>query len=175
MDEQREAIAFATQGDNTTKVNTKDKLKAMLLAPDDPKAATAISLAKICKEFNVVLLPKNDSEKPVLGGVVAAQTTIKMYGEDALRWCFDVIKKANWRMVEGAYSEAMMLCLRNVYTNHRSELDFVSDAIVNAIKPLTFNLLVAKAGITYVGRGKHIALGSMLEGAIENARKSLKS
>lgn len=174
MDEANEAIAFATQGENTTRVNTKDKVKALLLAPKDPRAAAAVALSKICKEFNVSLLPKDSNDKPSLGGVRAATCTISNHGEDALRWCFDVIKNANWRMVEGAYSETMILCLRAIYINHKNELDFTMKVLVKALRPLTLNLLAAKAGITYIGRGKQGAIIAMLESAIENSRKSLE-
>lgn len=155
---EEEAELFVKLNENQVRVSTTQKYRALVYAKDPE----TMVLERLCKQFHIVTIRDNRNDKPVLSGLRAAQTTLRICGEDGLRWIFEVIRDGRWHMVKGAYSESMILALRSVYKTHEDKED-VKRKLAGLFRNLTFDLIKAKANVKYIGRGVQTAIISLLD------------
>ena len=156
---EEEAKLFVQLNNIQVRVSTVQKYKAMVCAKDPE----TMVLENLCKEFSIVTIPTSSHDKPVLGGMRAAQGTLRICGEMGLRWAFEVIRDSQWHMEPGAYSELMLMTLRSIYKTHIGELAHTKTKLCAILKKVPFGLLRAKANISYIGRGNSSALIALLE------------
>lgn len=156
---EEEARLFVALNTMSTKVSVKQQYNALICAKDPE----SLVLENICKDFKVITRPSQADDKPVLRGLRSAQTTIRLCGENCLRWIFKVIQDSNWHSEPAAYGELMILVLRNIYRNHIEDLPAVKAKLCGLFKQCSPSLLKAQSNITFVGRGGQSAMTSLLE------------
>lgn len=167
---EEEAALFVDLNLMRTPVSNAHRYRALICAG----ANAALELENLCKEFGIVTMPKCRGDQPVLRSLRTAQYTIRVCGVEGLRWAFEVIQEANWQMERGAYTETMLLTLRALYKSHICELERTKNRLVALLEHVSFDLLCAKANITYLGRGRQRALVALLEKYLaENALPEL--
>lgn len=163
---EEEATLFVELNTIQQRVSAAQKYKALVYA----KETESLILENLCKEFGIVTMPKSSAEQPVLRGLRVSQTTIRLCGEGALRWIFEVIRDSQWHLVKGAYSELFIHSLRNIYRAHQMDLDTTKEKLCRLMQRFSFELLKAKANITFVGRGNQAAMFSLLESYLDGTK-----
>lgn len=158
----QEAYIFGSQMEDTRKLTAQERFNAMLVA----RRQQELDISNICQHYNIVILPMYPSERPVLKGLCAVEKAYHVYGIECLEFIFSTIKSAGWHMVKGAYSDLMISALRNIYANHRNNLDWVRTKIAVAIEHTDLDLVRAKALCAYIGRGNAAAVTALLERCI---------
>ncbi len=164
LSEADEALIFGKQDENKIKLRTIEKIYALFVGGD----AKAIKLKQICDDYGVVLFPQDSKEtKPMLTGLRVTLTALNAYGEDCVKWIFDTIKKSGWHLVPGAYCEADINSLRNLYVAYRNEIDRVQDVVVNIYRRTNYDHIQSLATVQYPARTKIASLTALLEAAVE--------
>lgn len=156
---EQEAEIFGSQMENVVKLNTSETFRAMLVAKHEKET----EIANICKKYNLVIMPNENGEKPVLKALKAAENSYRIYGRKCLEFTFDIIKQSGWHNERNAYSEVMVISLRNVFANHQNDLKSAKIILIRFLEHINFDLLKAKACCTYIGRGNSGAVTSLFE------------
>lgn len=158
----QEAFIFGSQMEDTRKLTAQERFNAMLVA----RRQQELDICTICQRYNIVILPIHPSEKPVLKGLCATEKAYRVYGTECLEFIFSTIKAASWHMVKGAYSDLMIGALRNIYANHRNDLDYAKTKIAAVLEHTDLDIVRAKALCAYIGRGNAGAVTALLERCI---------
>lgn len=163
LTEADEAMIFGKQDEIKVRLRTVEKLSALYKGGD----SATVTLKEICDKYNIVLLPQDPDERPILRGIRVTITALRLHGREGLEWIFETIRKSGWHMVNGAYSEPMIGALRSVYANHRHDLDRTQERLVKMLKPVTYDMVAAHATVKYVNRTKTLAISSLMESELE--------
>lgn len=163
LTERDEALLFGQQDENRIRLTTVEKVKALVIGQD----TVALTLKRICDDFKLVLIPHSASDSPRLTGIRAATLTMTRHGEDALRWVFHVIDRAKWRDMPRAYSEDVIVALRNVYTKYGNDQN-VAKIVAQAMYGHSYSDVLSMAHSKYIGCTNAVALSALFNEAVED-------
>jgi hypothetical protein len=169
---EQEAEKFGSQKENVVNLSTIDTFRANLVA----KHQQEVDILKLCKKYNITILPTDKNEKPVLRALKSVESSYKTYGKECLEFTFDIIKKAGWHNEKNAYSKPMIIALRNIYASHNDNVNYAQNMIIQLLEHINYDLLKSRACCTYIGREDSSALTAMFEkyissnGVIETQR-----
>lgn len=158
-----EARLFVEQTEGIHIGLTPRQVFTATLLTEDERGQLARTLKKICDEYQIVINPREPADKPILSGFRAAQTTLRLEGETGLKFAFDIIRNAGWHMEHGAYSETMLIALRNIYRAHKKETGAVSRCLSKALSVVGFSYILARAECSTLQRGTSTKVWNLLE------------
>ena len=147
-----------------------DKFKARVYAGEE----NALAVHNIIRSYNLVYdrnsLRTGDNGK--VKSVFAAEQVYKRTGESGLRWVIEVAQEA-WAPVSihgnVRHGSKMMQALEMVYENHISDADKTKSRLAAILRPVTPELLKAKANLRYVARRDNIAMAMLMEDLLAGA------
>lgn len=154
---------YLTQDDNRSKLTPYDRHKAGLAAG----LYVDVKLSEICNYYDVTIGVKANAEHNHLGSITTAKDILAQYGEDGLKWIFDVIEKAEWKNQPKAFNSAIFRALRKVYVSYEKTPSLCKRKLVNIMKKYTPARLQATALVRYPFYEPASALGEYLLDELE--------
>lgn len=126
-----EAKSFAHQGDCVTKLKAADIYRCNILLGDPIDTAINDLCHKYC-----ILVPvgRGKVSSHTLGSITEAREIVKAIGKDGFDWLLGFIHNSHWRFSGRAYASPVLRALKNVYLNHREELNTVSKKLAKRIE-----------------------------------------
>lgn len=155
----QEALKFASQDENKTLVSTYDKFRAELFAqkPD------ALQLKRICDKYGITVTYASNFKSGTLKAIAQAKRIIKIGGEQALIWIFDVIKESGWHNLRNAYSDAMLRSLYNIYSvTEIDDHEHIKYELTRYFKRVDPDRLLVQALSAFYNSGKTGALTRLM-------------
>ena len=163
LTEREEALLFGQQDNNKVRLTNHEKLKALIIGEDD----SALSLKRVCTKYKIALEPSGKNV-PWLRSIRIAQNILAKHGENGLSWCFECIKQARWSNEPKAYSETILIALRNAY-NKYGDNPTTQTIIANALKKHGYTAILREATIAFPDRTQAQALSAYFEECVEKA------
>ncbi len=164
-----EAKVFAAQNENRTRLSETDLLKAQIVSGDE----IAIGFQMLTKEFGIKLYHNGSDAR--IGTLVCIKTARKIYAEnpDALRWVFEMIRKANWNSVSKGYVVYTILPLYNLYRDHADDLKEIENRILPFMRHVSPQTMLTKAQSTFYGYTRAEAMTELLDAVCTNRLPAL--
>lgn len=128
-----EALIFARQNRNVTKLNPFDTYKANLACGDIsiPEVRIDMEIARICGVYNVEV-KKVGAYQPnpkTLRSLYRARQIVESNGSQVFAWVLNVITSSDWNQEPTAYTKEMLAMLKNFYLEHCKDVNVESNAL----------------------------------------------
>ena len=151
---EEEALVFAAQNDNRTRLDANDLLKAQVCAGNE----SAVGFWNLCNEFGIRLCNKGAA----VNTLACIHRARKLYKEnvDALRWVFSMIGKANWNTVQKGYSIYTITALFSLY--RADAVEEIESKLVPIMLKIAPAVLLAKAEAIFFGRSRVEAMTALM-------------
>lgn len=151
-----EAKIFLEQFTNVERLKPAQMHKARLLIGDK----VAIIVEKLLKEYDVkIIWTKGRRKERYLGSYTGAYRVAKVYGEEGLRFIFEVCKNAGYDFEQDGYNACVLRCLNKIYVAYGKQAIVVCD-FMRQLNPYNFK---AKAIAKYPQRSPEIAMALILQ------------
>lgn len=148
-----EALVFARQNRNVTKLDPFDTYKANLACGNTeiPEVYTDMEIARICKKHNVEVkrVARVQSNPKTLRSLSRARVIVQGNGSACFDWILSMITASKWNMCSEAYTKHIILMLRNYYIENVGNLDVASQSFLKVANKTTPMEIVTMANYEY--------------------------
>ena len=150
---EQEALVFARQNRNVTKLNPFDTYKANIACGNKeiPEVFTDMEISRICKKYNIevkkVYWVQNNPK--TLRSLSRARQIVSGNGSSCFEWILNTVTSSKWNMCSEAYTKHIMIMLRNYYTENVGNLDNASKVITSVMNKTTPMEIVAMANYEF--------------------------
>lgn len=113
-----EARLYCEQQNETERLTPVQKHKANVLL----RNSTAMILDLVCNEYQVAITAGKGFRNPrTLGSYTDAYKIVRYFGEDCLRFIFEVIRDSGFDLEPNGYCRPVMMSLRNIYAAYGND------------------------------------------------------
>lgn len=159
IDSKQEALVFAAQNENVVRISVYDKFRARVFAGDP----TACAVKRICNSYGISTRKQNKQNEANIKSLELAEKIYSIYGESGLRWVLEIIQNSGWNLLHGAYGSNVLTAMKNIYQKYSGAADEVAVILPKMLRPLTPDLVEAKAKLKYVSHGPRAAMFKLLD------------
>lgn len=164
---EEEALIFARQNRNVTKLNPFDTYKANLACgnPEIREVYIDMEIARICGCYNVEVkkIGCRQENPKTLRSISRARQIVDNNGSGCFSWILSVITSSNWNMCAEAYTKEMMVMLRNYYMDNLARFPKAEEELLKVINTTTPMELMAMANYEFGEYAKTAALDLCLK------------
>lgn len=144
-----EALLFARQHRNVTKLINHDTYKANIINGDMsiPEVRVDMEIKRICEKYNISI-KKNPTKKElkVLRCLSRARLIVKSEnGSECFDWILSIINRSNWETCPEAYTREIVCMLKNYYTKNVSNLETSELPLIHIMNTTTPAELISMA------------------------------
>lgn len=150
---EQEALVFARQNRNVTKLNPFDVYKANLTCGNNaiPEVCVDMEIARICKKYNVDVkkVGRAQANPKTLRSISRARQIVQCNGSMCFDWILSIITSSQWNMCSESYTKHIMIMLRNYYIENASDLKTASAKLLKAFNKVTPMEIVTMANYKF--------------------------
>lgn len=157
-----EAKRFVAQNTSSSTLSPYDLFNAHLVLGDPIDTA----VKAICDKWQIKIGTKIFKTPSRLGGLKEAQDTIRICGKSALDWTFSILHEAQWHLVIGGHSAAIIKALREVWKEGRNY-----NAAITVLKGHTPRSLNAAAQAKYPYYSREAAVSKFVMDSVRAVAK----